>query len=87
MGEAHTKGERLCPRKVRSTANIRSSLIFSSWKTTLNHLAAILEHNGLAYVRIDGDNELEERRVAIERFKLDPDIRVMILTLGTGAVG
>jgi SWI/SNF-related matrix-associated actin-dependent regulator of chromatin subfamily A3 len=38
-------------------------------------------------VRIEGSVSVEQRRVAIGRFKRDPNIRIMLLTLGTGAVG
>jgi SNF2 family DNA or RNA helicase len=41
----------------------------------------------MQFVRIDGGMTLEQRRDAIILFEREPDIRIMLLTLGTGAVG
>jgi SNF2 family DNA or RNA helicase len=63
------------------------SLVFSLWTTTLDLLGSALSRRSMQFVRIDGGMTLEQRRDAIMRFERQPDIRIMLLTLGTGAVG
>lgn len=63
------------------------SLVFSLWTTTFDLLQPALSARGMQCVRIEGAMSLEQRRVAIEKFEGDPNVRIMLLTLGTGAVG
>jgi hypothetical protein len=60
--------------QLHSTQAIRSTFDNLFLEDDLNHLAAILERKGLAYVRIDGDNELEERRVAFTASGIPPQL-------------
>jgi SNF2 family DNA or RNA helicase len=46
-----------------------------------------LEHNGIAYQRIDGQSSLAERKSALERFAGDPAVRVMLATIGAAGEG
>ena len=64
-----------------------SSLVFSVWTTTLDALENALSSQHVSYSRIDGSRSLEQRRVAIHNFKTDPDLRIMLLSFGTGSVG
>lgn len=63
------------------------SLVFSSWKTTLDHLEKILSNQGMSYARIDGSYSIEQRAIAIRKFKSEPYTKIMLLTLGSGSVG
>lgn len=61
--------------------------MFSLWTTTLDVLGSALSSRRMQFVRIDGAMTLVQRRDAIVAFERQPDIRIMLLTLGTGAVG
>ena len=63
------------------------SLVFSFWTTTLDSLACALSSRNMAYERIDGSLGLHQRRTAIERFQSERDLRIMLLSFGSGAVG
>ena len=63
------------------------SLVFSVWTTTLDMLESALSSHRLSYSRIDGSCSLEQRSPAINKFKTDPGLRIMLLTFGTGSVG
>ena len=41
----------------------------------------------MAYARIDGSLDLNQRRRAIEIFQSEPDLRIMLLSFGSGSVG
>lgn len=63
------------------------SLVFSYWTTTLDSLASALSTRNMSYVRIDGSLGLDQRRRVIERFQSEPNLRIMLLTFGSGSVG
>ncbi|KAF5716210.1 alpha-1 6-mannosyltransferase subunit [Fusarium mundagurra] len=62
-------------------------VVFSSWRTTLNVIQAGLDHESIPFLRFDGTIMQKERHNVIERFRNDPRIRVLLLTLTCGAVG
>ena len=41
----------------------------------------------MAYTRIDGGLNLDQRRRAIESFQSEPDLKIMLLSFGSGSVG
>lgn len=41
----------------------------------------------MKHVRIDGNLTVPQRRTAVDKFQNTPDIRVMLLTYGSGSVG
>lgn len=47
----------------------------------------MLDREGIHYVRIDGSVSNPERLRALESFKVDPGLKVLLMTIGTGAVG
>lgn len=63
------------------------SLVFSVWTTTLDAIESDLLSHHMSYSRIDGSRSLEQRRAAIHSFKTNPDLRIMLLSFGTGSVG
>ncbi|KAF5620267.1 hypothetical protein F52700_11589 [Fusarium sp. NRRL 52700] len=63
------------------------SVVFSSWRDTLDILAAILGAEGIAFVQVDGRNPLAGRTELLTKFCQDPMIPVLLISINTGAVG
>lgn len=63
------------------------SVVFTSWRMTLDLVAIGLDQARIGYVRFDGNVPQRSRPSIIERFKKDPTFKVLILTLSCGAVG
>lgn len=63
------------------------SLVFSYWKHALASLESELRHCGIRCVRIDGDRSADERARALYAFRTNLEVKVMLLTFGTGSVG
>ncbi|KAL9610822.1 MAG: hypothetical protein Q9167_004491 [Letrouitia subvulpina] len=63
------------------------SLVFSFWTTTLNALEDALVARNMTCTRIDGSLSLEQRKKAIAAFQSEPDVRIMLLSFGSGSVG
>ena len=70
-----------------SFTKLRASLVFSCWTRTLDALAFALSRQGLQFARIDGSLSLEQRRAAINRFQSEQDLKIMLLSFGSGSVG
>ena len=47
----------------------------------------MLEENKIPYYRIDGSLKITERREVLTHFQSSKDTGVLLMTLGTGAVG
>lgn len=63
------------------------SIVFSTWRLTLGIIEAGLKQASIQCVRFDGKVPQNERQNFVEKFRKDPSIRVMLLTLSCGAVG
>lgn len=63
------------------------SIVFSYWKTTLRVLARLLTVAGINYIQVDGDTSYTDRSNHLKAFKEQPAIRVLLMTIETGAVG
>ncbi|KAJ3493714.1 hypothetical protein NLG97_g4558 [Lecanicillium saksenae] len=63
------------------------SIVFSTWRLTLNVLAVGLEQAGIEYLRFDGSIQQKDRHEILQRFKNDSSKRVLLLTYSCGAVG
>ncbi|KAI8663644.1 hypothetical protein NCS57_00965900 [Fusarium keratoplasticum] len=63
------------------------SVVFTSWRTTLDMLASILSRNGIGFVQVDGRNPVTDRTALLSQFCEVPDIRVLLISINTGAVG
>lgn len=75
---------------VRSTSLLSDyahSIIFSYWRQSLQQLSTILEKANIRFVVLQGALNLSQRRSVLDQFKNDADIPVLLMTLGTGAVG
>lgn len=64
-----------------------SSVVFSTWRLSLDLVEAGLNRDSIGNVRFDGKVPQKERQGVVDRFKTDPAARVMLLTLSCGAVG
>lgn len=54
---------------------------------TLDIIEVGLKQAGISVLRYDGKVPQRERQKVIDRFRDDPSIRVLLLTLSCGAVG
>ncbi|KAJ5622867.1 hypothetical protein N7490_011472 [Penicillium lividum] len=61
-------------------------IVFSSWKKSLTLIAEMLTSRGIAYSMIDGSLPLSRRIAELKNYE-KPHINVLLMTLGTGAVG
>ncbi|KAI8947469.1 SNF2 family N-terminal domain-containing protein [Xylaria longipes] len=62
-------------------------VVFSAWRLTLDLVKAGLEQNSIQSIRFDGKVPQNERGAVVAKFRNDPDVRIMLLTLSCGAVG
>jgi SWI/SNF-related matrix-associated actin-dependent regulator of chromatin subfamily A3 len=63
------------------------SIVFSCWTRTLDLIARHLRGEGIAFFRIDGECPLSKRQLIIDKFGHEDDVRVLLMTTGTGAFG
>lgn len=63
------------------------SIVFSSWRLTLNVVEAALGQASIRCLRFDGKVPQGERQSVIRQFKTDPSVRVLLLTLACGNFG
>ncbi|KKK24182.1 hypothetical protein ARAM_005972 [Aspergillus rambellii] len=64
------------------------SVVFSAWTSHLDLIEIALRDNGLTgYTRLDGTMSLAARNKALETFRLDDRITVLLATIGAGGVG
>ncbi|KAJ4287020.1 hypothetical protein N0V90_012901 [Kalmusia sp. IMI 367209] len=63
------------------------SIVFSCWKKTLTIVARLLDYYSIRYNLIDGSLALNDRLKALEDFRSPAGPNILLMTLGTGAVG
>jgi len=63
------------------------SLVFSYWTSTLGLLEGLLQQRNICFLRIDGQVTYNERLRILASFSKDPDIAVLLMSIGTGSVG
>ncbi|KAF2466886.1 uncharacterized protein BDR25DRAFT_305757 [Lindgomyces ingoldianus] len=63
------------------------SIVFSCWKKTLNLVGDLLNHYKTPFDMIDGSLALNERLKILKDFRSPDGANVLLMTLGTGAVG
>ncbi|KAH8880582.1 hypothetical protein GQ53DRAFT_848822 [Thozetella sp. PMI_491] len=66
---------------------ISKSIVFASWRLTLDALAVMLRSKGIAYVQVDGRVNGVDRQKHLDRFQNEPDARVLLMSFETGSVG
>ncbi|PQE24601.1 hypothetical protein CJF31_00011242 [Rutstroemia sp. NJR-2017a BVV2] len=62
-------------------------IVFSSWKKTLDLAAVLLKSTGLHYNLIHGGLGLKIRLKVLDEFRSPKGPNILLMTLGTGAVG
>jgi len=63
------------------------SIIFSCWTRTLDLIGSSLNNALVNFQRIDGECPTAKREKILDEFTNNPNLRVLIMTTGTGAVG
>lgn len=63
------------------------SVIFSGWTSHLDLIQRALEENGITYTRLDGRMTRTARGQALETFREDPSIHVILITIAAGGLG
>lgn len=71
----------------QNPTNIKSSIVFSLWKRSLDLVGRMLQHNNIVYLRIDGSVTNADRQQALRGFDSVSGRIVLLMTIGTGAVG
>lgn len=64
-----------------------NSIVFSSWKKSIQVVASYLTARGIPNCVVDGSMTLPERHNQLLSFQREPGIPALLMTLGTGAVG
>ncbi|KAI0530449.1 SNF2 family N-terminal domain-containing protein [Xylaria digitata] len=62
-------------------------IIFSGWTSTLDLLSYLFKQERIPYLRVDGRTSYAERSKNLKIFKDDPQVPVLLMSIGTGAVG
>ncbi|EMC99296.1 hypothetical protein BAUCODRAFT_41782, partial [Baudoinia panamericana UAMH 10762] len=62
-------------------------LIFSQWTSLLDLLEIPVDSEGWGYRRYDGSMNARERADAVDDFRTDPDLRIMLVSLKAGNAG
>ncbi|KAI9671652.1 MAG: hypothetical protein M1831_003180 [Alyxoria varia] len=63
------------------------SVVFSGWTTYLDLIQIALTDNQVGFVRLDGSKSRAERNSALNKFANDPDITVILVSIGAGGLG
>jgi DNA repair protein RAD5 len=62
-------------------------IVFSQWNTMLDLVERALDDDNIRSVRLDGSLSQQARVNALEEFRSNPDIRVLVMSLKAGGVG
>ncbi|CZR56386.1 uncharacterized protein PAC_06274 [Phialocephala subalpina] len=65
----------------------RKSIVFSCWTRSLDLIGSFLDSRKIPFVRIDGSHTLGQRKNILENYQNCPEIKILLMTTGTGAVG
>ncbi|KAH0557031.1 hypothetical protein GP486_005184 [Trichoglossum hirsutum] len=94
-GGPHTKTKALIAGLLQSQAESNlnpseppiKSVVFSGWTSHLDLIQIALEDNGISYTRLDGKMSRTQRTAALETFKGDQSITVILVSLMAGGLG
>lgn len=68
-------------------ANGERSVIFTYWISTLDIIERMFQQKAVSFRRIDGTLSTPQRTERLSQFHHDSSVRILMMTLGTGAVG
>ncbi len=71
----------------RTSTDTEPSIVFSCWKKTLLLAGQLLSNHGIKFEIIDGSLPLSKRVKVLNAFRSPLGADVLLMTLGTGAVG
>lgn len=63
------------------------SVVFSGWTTHLDLIQLALDAAGIAYTRLDGSMSRPARAAAMETFREDPSVQVILVSIMAGGLG
>jgi SWI/SNF-related matrix-associated actin-dependent regulator of chromatin subfamily A3 len=63
------------------------SIVFSCWTRSLDLAAHFLSREQIKYTRIDGNCTPSQRQKILDDFDQESEVRILLMTTGTGAVG
>lgn len=63
------------------------SVVFSGWTSYLDLIEFALERNNIGFVRLDGTMSVKQRTQALETFKTDPNVVVLIASIKAAGQG
>lgn len=63
------------------------SVVFSGWTTHLDLIQFALQKNNISYTRLDGKMSRVARSTAMENFREDPTISVILVSIAAGGLG
>lgn len=62
-------------------------IVFSQYTDTINHLAAEMMARGISYETLTGQDDMNERQAAVDKFQADKETKVFIANIKAGGVG
>lgn len=68
-------------------SSTHKSIVFSCWKKTLNLVQELLNFSNIRCVMVDGSLPLAQRLKVLKEFRSPTGANILLMTLGTGAVG
>ncbi|KAF2866465.1 P-loop containing nucleoside triphosphate hydrolase protein [Massariosphaeria phaeospora] len=71
---------------VQTDMDMSKSIIFSCWTRTRDLIQRYLQHATIHFQRIDGETPTAKREKILDDFAKNPQLRVLVMTTGTGAV-
>jgi len=63
------------------------SVVFSGWTAHLDLIQLALQENGISYTRLDGKMSRAARGAALDLFREDPSIHVILVSITAGGLG
>lgn len=63
------------------------SVVFSGWTSYLDLIEFALERNDIGFVRLDGSMSVKQRTQALDTFKTDPNVTVLIASIKAAGQG
>ncbi|GME41987.1 SNF2-related protein [Neofusicoccum parvum] len=63
------------------------SVVFSGWTSYLDLISIAFEDNGLCYTRLDGTMSRKKRKIALDAFRDDPNVQIMLISITAGGLG
>ncbi|KAJ9131553.1 SNF2 family domain-containing protein [Pleurostoma richardsiae] len=93
--QPHTKTkaliEELLKAKAESEAHLDEpplkSVVFSGWTSHLDLIQIALDRAGIVYTRLDGKMSRPARTQAMDRFREDPFVQVILVSITAGGLG